>query len=136
MKGSCLCGAIIYEVERLDMPILHCHCTTCRKAHAAVYAPTAGVYRENFRWLQGQEKLSAYESSPGKTRFFCSVCGSHIVASRDAQPHVVLRVATLDDDPNETPKGHIWISHDVPWLQDDGDVPSYPAMLTPTEKKS
>lgn len=43
MKGSCLCGAIEYEVDQLDMPISHCHCRTCRKAHAAAFAPTAGV---------------------------------------------------------------------------------------------
>ena len=42
MKGSCLCGAIVYEVDQLDMPILHCHCTTCRKAHAAAFTSTAG----------------------------------------------------------------------------------------------
>ena len=24
MKGSCLCGAIEYEVDQLDMPISHC----------------------------------------------------------------------------------------------------------------
>jgi ADP-ribosyl-[dinitrogen reductase] hydrolase len=105
MRGSCLCGAIVYEVDRLDMPILHCHCTTCRKAHAALFAPIAGVYREHFRWLRGEEKLSSYESSPGKLRYFCSVCGSHLVASRATQPHVVLRIATLDEDPHVSARG-------------------------------
>jgi hypothetical protein len=128
MKGSCLCKAIIYEVDRLDMPILHCHCTTCQKAHAAAFTSTAGVNREHFRWLKGQEKLTSYESSPGKHRYFCSLCGSHLVASRDAHAHVVLRVATLDEDPDMTPQGHFWTSHDVAWLQDSEAVPSYPTM--------
>jgi ADP-ribosyl-[dinitrogen reductase] hydrolase len=126
MKGSCLCGAVTYEVDQLDMPIGHCHCHTCRKAHAAAYASTAGVRRENFRWLKGSERLTSYESSPGKLRHFCSVCGSHLVAERLSQPHVILRVATLDEDPGATPAVHIWRSHDVAWLQDGTDVPSFP----------
>lgn len=120
LLGSCLCKAVQYRVERLDMPIGHCHCQTCRKAHAAAYASTAGVMREHFQWTQGQERLSSYESSPGKLRHFCSVCGSHLLAERPAQPHVILRVATLDDDPGQTPQVHIWTSHDVPWLADEG----------------
>ena len=56
MKGSCLCGAIVYEVDQLDMPILHCHCTTCRKAHAAAFTSTAGVNRDHFRWVEGKDK--------------------------------------------------------------------------------
>ncbi|WP_087446213.1 GFA family protein [Sulfuriferula sp. AH1] len=123
MKGSCLCGAIEYEVDRLDMHISHCHCRTCRKAHAAAFASTAGVMRERFRWVKGQEKLAAFESSPGKFRHFCSVCGTHLVAERSAQPHVIVRVATLDEDPGVKPVVHIWCAHDVPWLQDDKAIP-------------
>lgn len=125
MKGSCLCGAVEYEIDQLDMPIAHCHCRTCRKAHAAMFASTAGVRREHFRWLKGEEKRTAFESSPGKLRHFCSVCGSQLVAERSAQAHVIVRVATLDEDPGAKPAAHIWRSHDVAWLQDGKDVPSY-----------
>lgn len=124
MKGSCLCRAIEYEVDSLDMPIIFCHCKTCQKAHAAPFAPTAGVLREHFRWLRGKDKLSSFESSPGKIRHFCSVCGTQLVAERPAQPHVILRVATLDDDPKVKPEAHIWTNHDVEWLEDEG-IPSY-----------
>ena len=119
MKGSCLCGAIAYEIDRIDQPIGHCHCRTCRKAHAAAFATTAGVSREHFRWLKGEDKLASFESSPGKLRRFCSGCGSHLIAERLHQPHVIVRVATLDEDPDMTPILHIWTSHDVPWLQYD-----------------
>jgi ADP-ribosyl-[dinitrogen reductase] hydrolase len=107
MKGSCLCGAIEYEIDNIDMPITHCHCKTCRKAHAAPFASTAGVMREHFRWLKGEDKLSAFESSQGKLRHFCSVCGSHLMAERLNLPHVIVRVATLDEDPLMTAQQHI-----------------------------
>jgi hypothetical protein len=125
MKGSCLCGAVAYEIDSLDTPIGHCHCNTCRKAHGAAYGTNAGVMRNHFRWLQGEQSLSRFESSPGKIRYFCSRCGSHILAERSAQPHVILRVATLDEDPNVRATMHVWRSHDVPWLQDDPAAPHY-----------
>ncbi|MEE7625565.1 hypothetical protein V3O24_05270 [Methylobacter sp. Wu8] len=43
MKGSCLCGAIEYEIDSIDMPVAHCHCRTCQKAHAAPFASTAAM---------------------------------------------------------------------------------------------
>ena len=67
----------------------------------------------------------AYASSPGKQRFFCSVCGCHVIAARDGAPHVIVRAATLDEDPGLRPQQHIWRSHDVPWLRYDEAIPSY-----------
>jgi ADP-ribosyl-[dinitrogen reductase] hydrolase len=63
-------------------------------------------------------------SSPGKLRHFCSVCGSHLVAERLGQPHVIVRIATLDEDPGVRPVMHIWTSHDVPWLEYEA-MPAY-----------
>ncbi|KAB1075477.1 GFA family protein [Methylobacterium planeticum] len=123
LTGSCLCGSVRYEVDQLDMPIVHCHCVTCRKAHASAFATTAGVLREHFRWTAGADKLRTFPSSPDKGRCFCSECGTHLMAERPAQAHVLLRVATLDDDPAQRPQQHIWTSHEVPWLVDDGDLP-------------
>jgi hypothetical protein len=125
MRGSCLCGGVGYEVDQLDMAVGHCHCSTCRKAHAAAFATNAGVLRNHFRWLRGEDLLSHYESSPGKIRHFCSRCGSHLVAERPHQPHVIVRIATLDDDPQTKPTMHVWCSHDVPWLQDLSGTPRY-----------
>jgi|SRR5687767_15105906 hypothetical protein len=124
MRGSCLCGSIEYEAAVVG-PIAHCHCRTCRKAHAAAFASTARVDRGHFRWLKGEEQLSSFESSPGKQRYFCSRCGSHLVAERAGQAHLILRVATLNEDPGTRPSMHIWRSHDVSWLLDQGDTSSH-----------
>lgn len=125
MLGSCLCGAIAYEVDQLDLPITHCHCHTCQKAHAATHVPTAGVLRQHFRWLRGQQQLGSFASSPGKLRHFCRQCGSHLLAERAASPYVILRVATLDDVPAQQASQHIWTSHARPWLEVD-NLPCWP----------
>lgn len=124
-RGQCLCGEVKYEMDQLDGPIVHCHCATCRKAQAAAFASTARVNREHFRWLRGEALLASYESSPGKQRRFCSRCGCHLMAERAHQEHVILRVATLDDDPGSAPAMHIWASHDVAWLHAPPGIPRY-----------
>jgi hypothetical protein len=126
MQGQCLCGAIGYEAVQLAGPIVHCHCRTCRKAHASPYGASARVAREKFVWTRGEDKLTAYESTPGKKRWFCSCRGTHLMAEWVAEPNVILRAATLDNDPGVRPVLHMWVSHDVPWLVATQGVPQYP----------
>jgi ADP-ribosyl-[dinitrogen reductase] hydrolase len=38
------------------------------------------------------------------------------MAERENLPHVIVRVATLDEDPHISAQQHIWTAHDVPWL--------------------
>lgn len=125
MKGSCLCKSTTYEVDSLAGPIGHCHCRTCQKAHAAVFASTARVNRSAFRWTSNTDKLGSFESTPGKLRHFCTQCGSHLMAEWLNRDNVILRVATLDDDPQSKPSLHIWTSHDVPWLDIGDDLPTH-----------
>lgn len=126
MKGSCLCKRIEYEIDQLDSEIEHCSCHTCRKAHAAAFNSAASVRRAHFKWLKGEELLSSYESSPGKLRHFCSSCGSHLIAEKPVQDYIVLRVATLDEDPGIKPAFQIWKSHEAPWLDYGAHIPAHP----------
>lgn len=126
IKGSCQCGAIAYEIDAISTPILFCHCRTCQKIHAAPYIATAGVLPEQFRWLKGEERLSQFASSPDKVRYFCSQCGTHLIAERAHAPYKVVRLATLDEDPGQRPSAHIWCEHDRPWLSAAPDLPAYP----------
>jgi len=131
LTGSCLCGAVRYEADQLASPIGHCHCRTCRKANSSAYTSTARVARSAFRFTAGEDKLNAFESTPGKLRRFCSVCGTEVLAEWLNQDVVILRVATLDDDPGVRPVVHIWTSHDLPWLTDEGDVLRLPEGVKP-----
>jgi ADP-ribosyl-[dinitrogen reductase] hydrolase len=126
VKGSCLCNQIQYEVDELASAIQHCSCQTCRKAHAAAFNTAAAVKPEHFRWLSGEQLLKAFESSPGKHRYFCGNCGTHLIKKTEGREIFTLRVATLDDDPRQVPKFQIWASHEVPWLHYGPDVIAYP----------
>jgi len=126
MKGSCLCGQVVYEVDEFVASIVHCHCLKCRKAHGSAFSTTAPVLREHFRWLQGEALLSSFESSPGKRRHFCSNCGSHVMAEWVDKPAVIIRMGCFDDDPGTRPTAHIWRSEGAVWYDPQEQLPELP----------
>ena len=73
-KGSCLCGAVSFEVEdELPTPDA-CHCSQCRKTSGHVWAST-DVPSANVK-IDGEDKVRWYQSSEKIRRGFCSICGS------------------------------------------------------------
>lgn len=124
ITGSCHCQAVKYQINGKLAHARHCHCNTCRKIHGTVYASSAVVGRPAFSLVTGIDKISEYESSPGKRRCFCSNCGAHIYAYLDAKPHVIMvRLGTIDGDPGIRPERHIWVSHKAPWYEINDNLP-------------
>jgi len=122
IKGSCLCGQVTYEIFGDVGEIVHCHCRTCRKAHGAAFSSVAAISDSDFA-LHGESLLRSYESSPGKHRYFCSCCGTQIFAKREGTEHIILRLGSLDDDPQTVEKNHIWVSQKAPWYAIDTTLP-------------
>jgi hypothetical protein len=131
IRGSCLCGAVAYEVDALSGAIVHCHCHTCRKAHSAAFNTAARVRRESFRWTCGDEVRTAFESTPGKLRHFCPRCGSHLMAEWKGADEVVLRIGSVDDGLESGPAAHIWVSHIAAWDKGRDDLPRYDKAAPP-----
>ncbi len=75
-KGSCLCGAVRFEVAGDLPPPDACHCTQCRKHSGHVFAST-DVPRSAVT-IDGAEHVSWYRSSEKARRGFCSTCGSSL----------------------------------------------------------
>jgi hypothetical protein len=126
LHGSCLCGAVAYEVDAPIGPIVHCHCATCRKTHASAFSTVSPVPRDKFRFTKGEDRLAAFESSPGKFRRFCTRCGSHVMAERVDQPVVLLRLGCLDTRIDARPRAHIWRSDAANWYDPKDQLPELP----------
>jgi hypothetical protein len=72
--GSCLCGAVRFQVEgELHAPDA-CHCSICRRWSGHVWAST-DLQRAAVT-IQGEDKVTWYRTSDKVRRGFCSVCGS------------------------------------------------------------
>jgi len=131
LTGSCLCRGVAYEVDADPGTIAHCHCQTCRKTHGSAFSTVTNVPRDRFRWVRGEDLLKGFESSPGKVRYFCSQCGSHIVASREGKNSILLRMGCLDTPVAERPKMHIWRSDAAPWFDPKEHLPEWPEGTPP-----
>ncbi|GAA6153595.1 GFA family protein [Pseudoteredinibacter isoporae] len=123
--GSCLCRKVQYQILTELIEVTHCHCVTCRKAHASAFSSVAMIDVDEFS-LMGEEHLSSYESSPGKHRYFCSSCGSQIYAKRDNKHYIVLRLGTLDEPIDNREKEHIWVSEKAHWYSLERSLPMKP----------
>lgn len=115
LEGSCLCGEVTYQVDCEPQPYVHCHCRTCRKAHGSAFSSVMGVPKAKFKWTKGEENLSHFESSPGKVRCFCQLCGSQIIAQRKNTDLVLLRMGCLDTEFEDRANLHIWRSDSASW---------------------
>lgn len=73
--GSCLCGTVRFEIRGPFEEMNHCHCSMCRRHHGSVFASFVAVPKERFRWIDGEEWVTTYQSSQGQ-RSFCRWCGS------------------------------------------------------------
>lgn len=75
-SGSCLCGAVTFEVD-CDLPGPDaCHCSNCRK-HSGHYFVSTDVPRSAIT-IHGEDKLTWFQSSEKARRGFCSTCGSSL----------------------------------------------------------
>jgi hypothetical protein len=132
LRGSCLCGGVCYEINGVLTRALNCHCSMCRKAHGAAFRSRARVQAADFKWVQGEELVTYYESSAGNHRGFCRVCGSPLLSRFDAHPEVHgLPLGALDDDPGVKPEYHVHVASKAPWFDITDSLPQYPELPSP-----
>jgi len=75
-KGSCLCGAVSFEVAGALPAPDACHCSQCRKQSGHFFAST-DVARTALT-IHGADNLTWFNSSEKVRRGFCSRCGSSL----------------------------------------------------------
>ena len=126
IKGSCHCQSIRFEIDGKMEGIFHCHCATCQKLNGTSYGSTGFVSADSFRIMNGEQDLTAYESSPGKNRYFCSKCGAPVYTQTHAKPdRIGVRIGLLDADPGIRSTAHICLSHERPWFEVSTALPKF-----------
>jgi hypothetical protein len=116
-QGGCLCGAVRYAFRGPPGWSAHCHCRSCQKATGAAFTTWVGVKSEQFGIIKGQ--LAICRSSPGIDRGFCGACGTSLtyVAEERWPGQVSILAPTLDDPGVATPTAHVYVKHQLPWVQ-------------------
>ena len=124
--GQCLCGGIRFEIDSELAPIQICYCKQCQRAQGTVFATNAPVAVSAFRLTRGSELIRSYESSPGKERCFCGVCGSPLYSKRESLPDVLrIRVGLLDGELATQPVAHFHTRSKPNWWRINDDLPQH-----------
>jgi len=127
MKGSCLCGAVRFELDARPVWAHNCHCQRCRKIRGAAFASNLFVPLDALRYTRGEDLVESYRL-PAAERFthcFCRTCGSSLPFRNVARGTVVVPMGSLDDDPEFEPKAHIFVDSKAPWFTITDSLPQH-----------
>jgi hypothetical protein len=116
-KGSCLCGAIAYEVVGVPVRFYHCHCQRCRKATGTGHASNLLVKADKVNWLRGEEKLKKHKVVDAERYYtlFCSECGSGMPREIPELGGVMISAGSLDHEPDIKPGARIFWDSRAQW---------------------
>jgi hypothetical protein len=86
------------------------------------------VRREDFKFLQGCELITTFESPvretpPGYRSCFCGRCGSPVPDDSGDSPWFEIPAGLLDDDPRLRPDKHIFFDVKAHWFSITDDLP-------------
>lgn len=128
VTGGCHCGKITYEAEiNLDNVVL-CHCTDCQNLSGSAFRTVAMSKTGAFKFLTGEPKVYVKIGDSGDKReqTFCSDCGSPFYSTSvgDAPKIYGIRLGTVDQRNQITPKKQKWIGSSQSWTQDISSLPA------------
>ena len=132
IPGSCLCGAVRFEVTGPFLRAGHCHCSRCRKHSGALMGTQGRVRRVDFHLLAGEEALRVWRPPEGAVKVFCGGCGSSLFGGTWPEgEEVTIRLGSLDADPGIRPQFHTFVDSRAPWDEITDDLPRFPGPWSP-----
>ena len=125
IRGSCLCGAVAYEVHLPFHQFVNCHCSRCRKASGSAYAANALAEPSAFRWIRGESEVRRFDlpTAQSFSACFCMRCGSQLPHATRSGRWIIIPAGSLDEDPGERPSRHVHWSSRAPWETVAEDLP-------------
>lgn len=83
LKGSCLCGAIAFEMQvarqfGAGRAMGFCPCSRCQRWTGGAGLPFVVTVPERFSTVRGQDLMAHYRDDSSVIRTFCRRCGSSL----------------------------------------------------------
>lgn len=115
IEGGCFCGRIRYRIDDGEYLTANCHCTMCRRVHAAPFVTWIVVPLERFRYTSPAPQT--LESSADGTRYFCPSCGTHVACVNASHPEIVdVTVGSLDQPERFKPSMEVFADTRLAWI--------------------
>ena len=132
LKGSCLCGAVHYEVSGDAQRFYHCYCSRCRKSSGTGHATNLMIADGKLAFSKGESLLKLYKVPEAElfARQFCGNCGSSVARFVPEKNAVVVPAGSLDSEVSIKPQARIFWDSRTEWSCDGDALPrhaEYPA---------
>lgn len=105
-RGQCLCGAVKVTARTLVRRLVACHCGMCRKWGGGPFLAVSAGTDVSF---EGEESITAYDSSQWAERGFCARCGTHLFYRLKDTRHYEMPVGLFDAVDGVAFTGQIYI---------------------------
>jgi hypothetical protein len=124
LRGSCLCGAVRYEVGDSFRYAANCHCSQCRRTTGSAFKPFAGIEHGKLAVVAGEAAILRY-GGDGAHDVHCGRCGSLLYSVVREGAYVHVAMGTLADAPTIRPTHHIFVGSKAPWVTITDDLPQF-----------
>lgn len=123
--GSCLCGAVSFEIKGNFDSFYLCHCQHCQKDTGSAHAANLFSRSAKLFWQSGTDAVTHF-TLPGTrhTKSFCKVCGSALPNTQIAGL-LVVPAGCLDTEVSISPTAHIFSSSKAAWDKGLEDVAKF-----------
>jgi len=127
VNGSCLCGAVAFEIRPPYLFFKYCFCSRCRKKSGSVHAANMLIDASQFKWLQGEEKLKLYRLPEVRafSNCFCTECGSSLPWLTKNGKWYVVPAGGLNEDPGAKPDENIYWGSRASWYVPENELPCF-----------
>jgi hypothetical protein len=125
-KGSCLCGAVSFEVAGELPPPDACHCSICRRWTGHFFVGT-DIPRAALT-VQGEQNITWFRSSDKVRRGFCAKCGSSLFfdpIDRDKVAWTGVAMGAFDPPTDSRIKFHIFVADKSDYYEIADGLPQY-----------
>lgn len=126
-QGSCLCGAVKYEVSGIPQRFYHCHCARCRKSSGTGHATNLMMSDATLVFTSGESLLKQFKVPEAKrfARHFCSNCGGSVARFVPEINAIVIPAGSLDGKVPIKPQARIFWDSRADWSCDGDLLPCF-----------
>ena len=124
-RGSCLCGAVVFEVEGPFDGFLNCHCSRCRKASGTAHACEVIVGAGALRWLRGEALVARFDLPQARSfaTAFCRTCGAPMPHLTRSGRQAIVPAGAFDDRLGAVPDRHLHWASRADWYVHGDSLP-------------
>ena len=114
--GSCLCGAVLFEITGDFESFSLCHCRHCRKYTGSAHGANLFASTATLKWLSGKGQVRVFNLPNTRHRHcFCSTCGSALPDLQVDGKLLKVPAGSLDTDVPMRPDAHLFFASKANW---------------------